>query len=178
MTFSLFADANEGFASHPDAVIKVWRYFIHSHSCHGFFYMGISRGLLLAVSVWWALAWWSSERAWSDHAKTCAVPYSSWPGRLSMTLTGEWGWRWIRPMTKISPALTPLWVAEDCHTLRACVITVTFNPIKAHRQVWLGKVGTYTSWIHRSRYIGVYAIKVFNPWDIISVFFAAWNSLL
>lgn len=72
-----------------------------------------------------------------------AVPCSSWPGRLSVAMTGEGRRRWIRGMTKISPALTPLWVARHCHAARERVITVTFSHFKAHRQVWFHKSDTH-----------------------------------
>lgn len=67
------------------------------------------------------------------------VPCSSWPGCLLVAVTGEGGWRWIRGMTKISPALTPL--CQVCHAAKERVITVTFSHFKF--QVWFCKAGAH-----------------------------------
>lgn len=47
-----------------------------------------------------------------------ALPCSSWPGCLSVAVTvgGRW---WIRAMTKISPALTPLFVGQRRQAARS-----------------------------------------------------------
>lgn len=101
--------------------------------------------LFVALSVWWGLAQWGQWGGFSwpcqhpSMPQLCSVPCSRWSGCLSAPVTGEGGWRWIRGMTKISPTLTPLWVARHCHTFRDCVITVTFGHFKAHRQVWFHK---------------------------------------
>lgn len=80
-----------------------------------------------------------------------AVPCSSWPGCLSAALTGEGGRRWIRGMTKISPALTPLWVARRCHAASECATTVTFSHFKAHKQMLYPHIWC-TSLILRARF--------------------------
>jgi len=76
-----------------------------------------------------------------------AVPFSSWPGRLSLSVMGEGWWRWIRGVTKISLVLTTVWFGGHCHTMRVSVITAIFLHFKAFRQVWFRKHGILQLWV-------------------------------
>lgn len=147
--------------------IHIYRSFHHGFP-HIMFFFPWTVKQLVAHSVSLVRVGWLED--WVGLLLTCqhpstpqlsAVPCSSWPGCLSAALTGEGGRRWIRGMTKISPALTPLWVARHCHAASERAITVTFSHFKAHKQV-LYPWSWCTLLILRARFY--ISLRVFMEW--------------